>query len=62
LIDHVIAGMIPPTPPPNQTRYSPFQHLLPPGMTLDAILLNTTLQYDWHKKLVETLGPEVGQQ
>lgn len=57
-----LLGMMPPTvpPPAAQSRISPYQHLLPPNITLEMMLANTTMQYDWHKYLVDTAGPDIG--
>ncbi|XP_059471957.1 probable helicase with zinc finger domain isoform X2 [Neocloeon triangulifer] len=51
-------------PPPQNSaghsRISPFQNLLPPNITLETMLKNTAMQYDWHKTLVENCGPDAG--
>jgi hypothetical protein len=48
------------TPPAAPSRISPYQHLLPPNITLEMMLANNTMQYDWHKFLVDTAGPDIG--
>jgi len=50
-----------PVPPSAQPRISPYQQLLPPGITLETMLSNTAMQYEWHQKLCETAGSDVGQ-
>ncbi|XP_065342587.1 probable helicase with zinc finger domain isoform X3 [Cloeon dipterum] len=53
-------GVAPPPPVSTPQRVSQMQALLPPNYTLEMMLVDTTAQYEWHRHLIETCGPEIG--